>query len=194
MNKRIALIDAHPDPDSSRFCHALANAYAAGAARGGHSVRRILLAQLDVPFLRSRGAWEEMPPTKAIQECQNTIDWADHLVIIYPLWLGSPPALLEAFLEQTFRPGFAIATGKRTLWPGLLKGKSARVVVTMGMPSWLYRLFFRAHSLKSLKRNVLGFAGIGPIRQTLIGSVETGGDARHRKLLDKLTSLGDRGA
>jgi putative NADPH-quinone reductase len=193
LTKRIALIDAHPDPDERRFCRALVNAYCAGAERGGHAVRRIRLTDVEIPFLHTRGEWENSDPIESIQQCQKTIAWAEHIVIIYPLWLGSLPALLQAFLEQTFRPGFAIAKGKRTLWPGLLKGKSARIVVTMGMPSLFYRLYFRAHSLKTLKRNILGFAGISPIHETLIGSVESGGEARHKKIIDQMTALGVRG-
>ena len=87
-------------------------------------------------------------------------------------------ALLKAFFQQAFRPGFAIEREHGKLWPGLLKGKSARVVVTMGMPGWFYRLFFRAHSLKSLERNILKFSGIGPIRETLIGAVDASADKR----------------
>jgi putative NADPH-quinone reductase len=193
LTKRIALIDGHTDPDERRFCHALANAYCVGAESAGHSVLRLRLTDVEIPFLRARSEWEEGAPNEFIQQCQQAIAWAEHIVIIYPLWLGSLPALLQAFLEQTFRPGFAIAKGKRTLWPGLLKGKSARIVVTMGMPSLFYRLYFRAHSLKTLKRNILGFAGISPIRETLIGSVESGGEARHTKIIDQMTALGVRG-
>jgi putative NADPH-quinone reductase len=102
------------------------------------------------------------------------------------------PALLKAFLEQVFRPGFAVAAGEHGLSPGLLKGKSARIVVTMGMPALIYRLYFRAHSLKSLERNILRFSGMGPIRETLIGSVETIGDDARRKWLARLAELGRR--
>jgi len=45
-----------------------------------------------------------------------------------------------------------------------------------------------------LKRNILGFAGISPIRETLIGSVESGGEVRHKKIIDQMTALGLRGA
>jgi hypothetical protein len=51
---RITIIDGHPDPAKERFCHAIASAYAAGAAQSGHEVRTVAIAELDVPFLRSQ--------------------------------------------------------------------------------------------------------------------------------------------
>ena len=59
----------------------------------------------------------------------------------------------------------------------------------MGMPGLVYRWYFRAHSLKSLERNILGFVGIKPVKETLIGAVETCGSAQRRKWLDKLAAL-----
>jgi putative NADPH-quinone reductase len=73
-----------------------------------------------------------------------------------------------------------------------LKGRSARVVVTMGMPAPLYRWFFRAHSLRSLERNILAFCGIGPVRDSLIGMVEAGGPAKHQRWLATMRELGRR--
>ncbi len=61
------------------------------------------------------------------------------------------------------------------------------------MPALIYRWYFRAHSVKALERNILGFAGIAPIHETLIGSVEGLSDAARRKWLTKLETLG-RGA
>jgi putative NADPH-quinone reductase len=66
----------------------------------------------------------------------------------------------------------------------LLKGRSARIVVTMGMPAFLYRLYHRAHSVKSLKRNILEFCGFGPVRTTLIGTVEGKKSSRERWLAE----------
>jgi putative NADPH-quinone reductase len=193
MGRRIALIDGHPDPDPARFCHALAQAYAEGATAAGHEVKRLVLAERNVPILRSAYEWTKGTPVPAIRTAQDAIGWADHLVIIYPLWLGSMPALLKAFFEQIGRPGFAIAHEHSTLSPGLLKGRSARIVVTMGMPAWFYRLFYRAHSLKSLERNILKFCGIGPIRETLIGAVEASA-AKRRSWLGTMRALGRGGA
>ena len=192
MGKRIAIIDGHPDPDGARFVHALAQAYAEGALAAGHEIRRVDIAALDVGFLRSAHNWEHDAPAPDIATAQEAIGWAEHLVIVYPLWLGSMPALLKAFFEQAFRPGFAIAKGRRTMWPGLLNGRSARIVVTMGMPAFLYRWYFLAHSLRSLERNILRFSGIGPIRETLIGTVDASAEKRAR-WLDRLRALGRAG-
>jgi putative NADPH-quinone reductase len=193
LTKRITIIDGHPDPDDARFCHALANAYAEGAGLAGHSVRRLTLAQIEIPLLRTKHDWETESPPRSIRECQEAIGWAEHLVIIYPLWLGSMPALLKAFLEQAFRPGFAIEAKHGKMWPGLLTRKSARIVITMGMPALAYRWFFLAHSLKSLERNILRFSGIGPIREALIGGVEGLGAAGRDKWLAKARALGRDG-
>ena len=190
MPKKIAIIDGHPDPNPERFCHALAKAYAEGGGAGGHEVRSLTLATLEFPLLRSAADWEQGTVPSSLKDAQHAIAWADHLVFIYPLWLGAMPALLKGFLEQAFRPGFAIKSGARTLRPGLLTGKSARVVVTMGMPAFFYRWYFGAHSLKSFERNILRFAGIGPIRETLIGSVAGGDEASHRKWLERIQALG----
>jgi putative NADPH-quinone reductase len=74
----------------------------------------------------------------------------------------------------------------------LLTGKSARIVVTMGMPAFVYRWYFRAHSLKSLERNILSFCSIGPIRESLIGMVEANSDAKWMAELQKMRELGRR--
>lgn len=193
MGRRIAIIQGHPDPRGGRYCHALANAYAAGAASGGHEVRFIDVAGLDFPLVRSREEWEDGAPPEAIRRAQDVIAWAQHVVILYPLWLGSMPALLKAFLEQVMRPGFGTTKVERgTRWRKLLTGRSARIILTMGMPAFVYRWFFGAHSLKSLERNILRFVGIGPVRETLIGMVEASADAR-LTWLDRARVLGRAG-
>jgi putative NADPH-quinone reductase len=193
MSNRITIIDGHPDPDLARFVHALAGEYARGAESAGRDVRRLDLAWLDIPLLRSRQDWAEGHPSAAITEAQQAIEWAEHLAIFYPLWLGDVPALLKAFLEQVMRPNFALREGAGPTKMGLLKGRSARIVVTMGMPAFFYRFYFGAHSVKSLERNILKLVGIAPVRHTLIGNVE--GDARQREAwLKEMFDLGEAGA
>jgi putative NADPH-quinone reductase len=179
---RIVIIQGHPDPGGGHLCHALADAYAAGAEAVGHAVTRIDVATLEFPWLRTKEAFESGPPPAVLVPSQEAIAQADHLLVVYPLWLGTMPAVLKAFFEQVFRPGFAFALGGKA-WSRRLKGKSARIVVTMGMPALVYRWYFGAHGLKSLERSILGFCGIGPIRESLFGMIEAASAAKRDKWL-----------
>lgn len=185
----ILIIDGHPDPEPGHFIHAAAAAYADGAAAGGHAVRTIRIADLDFALVRSFHEWSETPPPPPIAEAQEALKWAGHVVILYPLWLGDVPALLKAFLEQVFRPNFAFRYRDNGLPEKLLKGRSARIVVSMGMPALFYRLVYRAHSLASLKRNILKFVGFSPVRSSIIGAIEGSAQAR-QKWLGQIHSLG----
>ena len=188
--RKILILDAHPDPEPRHFVHALAQAYADGAER--HESRLLKLAELDFPILRSPEEWTHGAVPAAIIDALADIAWADHLVILYPLWLGDMPALLKAFLEQAMRPGFAFKYVDGGFPLKLLKGRSARIVVTMGMPRLWYSAVYRAHSLKTLKRNILYFVGIHPVACTIIGSVE-GSERRRHKWLDRMKALGAAG-
>lgn len=184
MKQRIALVQGHPGR-ADHLGHALAAAYAAGATAGGHELRAITVATLDFPIVRDKTEWERDAAPDSIRQAQDTIRWASHLLIIHPLWLGSMPALLKAFFEQVFRPGFALAKRERR-WKRLLSGRSAHLVVTMGMPALVYRLFFFAHGVRGFARGVLGMSGIKPVRTTLIGSVESIGESGRRRWLQRM--------
>lgn len=192
MHRNILIIQGHPDPAEDRFGRALAAAYARGAEQAGAGIRRLDISRMDFPVLRTREAWENTDPPADILKAQEDLRWAQHIVILYPLWLGDVPALLKAFIEQVMRPGFAFGDMSKGLPEKKLKGRSARIVVTMGMPAAAYRLFFRAHSLKSLERNILHFVGIKPVRQSLVGTVE-GSPAAREKWLAKMRALGRAG-
>ena len=194
MTRRITIIQGHPDVAQDHLCHALAEAYRTGAEGAGHEVRTILVAGLTFPLIRSRHDFEHGERPDAIQEAQSMIRTSDHLVLVYPLWLGTMPALLKGFLEQVFRYDFAFEPGPRGTFRKHLKGRSARVVVTMGMPVPAYRWWFGAHSLKSLERNILKFSGISPVRESLFGMVENVNDDKRRTWLSGMQRLGAAGA
>lgn len=193
MTRRITLIQGHPDAARPHLGHALAEAYRSGAEGAGHEVRSIAVAELNFPLITSREDFEHGERPAPIREAQSMIRTSDHLVIFYPLWLGTMPALLKAFLEQVMRYDFAFEPLPGGRFRRLLKGRSARVVITMGMPAMAYRWFFGAHSLKSLERNILKFAGIAPVRESLFGMVEAVDDDRRRRWLEEMERLGGRG-
>lgn len=193
--KRITIIDAHPDPDPARFGHAIVSAYAYAAKEAGHEVREIRLATQDIPILRSRKQWMEEDLPASLKSGQDAIKWAQHIVFLYPLWMGDMPALLKAFIEQAFRAGFALDygdEGDRKIPKKLLTERSARLVVTMGMPAIFYRAYYASHSVRSFKRNILALTGIDPVATSLIGNVD--GSAKHReRWLKKMARHGTNG-
>jgi putative NADPH-quinone reductase len=190
---QITIVQGHPDRRGGHYCHALADAYADGARQHGHETRRVETAQLEFPLLESQDDYESGQTPESLLVAQSDLLWADHYVIVYPLWLGTLPAKLKGFLEQVFRPGVAYRQSESgQTWTTLLKGKSARIIVTMGMPALAYRWYFGAHGLKNLERNILGFVGVKPIRATLIGMVESMSDEKRKIWIDRVERLGSR--
>lgn len=192
--KDIVIIQGHPDPEGNHFCHALANAYFKGAESSGHTVKIIDTAQVEFPMIRSLADFVEGEAPEMIKQAQHTIQSAQHLVIIYPLWLGTMPAYLKAFLEQVFRPSFAAnkTTGEKP-WERLITEKTAHIVITMGMPEIIYRSYFLRHGTKSLEGNILAFFGINTIQESLIGGVESIDDAERKQWLTKMELTGRAG-
>lgn len=187
---RILLIEGHPDGDPARLNRALADAYAAGADASSIAVRRVQLASLDIPLLRTADDWHHGHVPPALAPVQDDLRWAQHVVLFFPLWMGDMPALVKAFIEQVARPDFAQGPdGPTPFGRKPLSGRSARVVVTMGMPALVYRWFYRAHSVRALERNVLGFIGFAPVHETLIGSVDDLGERGVARWCDQLRRL-----
>lgn len=195
MQRRILIIVGHPDGNPNRLCRALAASYAEGARSAGHEVHQIDIARLDIPLLRSMEEFQHgmIPPD--LRDAAEAVKRAEHIVFVFPLWLGTMPALLKAFLEQVMRPGLAFAypeAGKEGFAETLLEGRSGRLMVTMGMPAPIYRLWYLGHGIAGMRRNILNFVGIKPVRETLFGRVEGVSDARRKKWIEAMRTLGER--
>jgi putative NADPH-quinone reductase len=191
LSMRVLIINGHPDPKASHLCDALADAYADGARAAGHEVARIDVRALEFPLLRSRHEWEAEPLPPSLQAAQNAIGHAQHLMVVFPLWLGDMPAHFKGFLEQVMRPGFAVPKAE-SFKSKPLAGRTARIVVTMGMPAFLYRLYYRAHSLRLLRRNVFGLVGIKTVGDAVVGSVETLTESQRARWLARMHHWGRR--
>jgi putative NADPH-quinone reductase len=192
MGKRIAVIQGHPDPAGGHLLHAMADAYADGATASGHDVRRIEVAKLEFPLLRTQEEFgSDTMPANLIGP-RDELRWAEHWVFLFPLWHGTMPALLKGFLEQIFRPGFAMERRERGFPRRLLAGRSARIVVTMGMPVLMYRWYFGAFGVRSFERSMLGFAGIRPIRESFFG-LAFSDEKKRARWIEQVREFGRRG-
>jgi putative NADPH-quinone reductase len=191
--RRIAIIQGHPDA-APHLGHALAEAYAAGAREAGHEVRIITPAGLDIPLLRSQQEFEHGTPPPDIAAAQEVLGWAEHWVVVMPVWLGDMPALLKAFLEQALRPGFAFRYKAKGWTEPAMRGRSGRIIATMGMPALLYRWWFGGGGVRVLEHSILRFVGLAPVGTTLVGRVGTLDAAGVARWEARLRVLGQRAA
>jgi putative NADPH-quinone reductase len=191
--KKILVINGHPDVAPERLSGALATAYQQGAEASGFIVRRIDVGKLQFPILRNATEFADKSKDQSIIDAQAAFLEADHLVFMFPLWLGGPPALLKAFLEQVARGQFLLREGKRGFPSGGLKGRSASVIVTMGMPPLIYRTLFGARGIKAFTQGILRLAGLSPIRMSYFGGPDIT-PPNCEKLIRKLHQMGRRAA
>ncbi|MEN6518059.1 MAG: NAD(P)H-dependent oxidoreductase [Methanospirillum sp.] len=90
---------------------------------------------------------------------------ADLLIIQFPIWWTSMPAILKGWFDRVFAQGFVVNVGTGEVYGrGLLRGKKALVVVTAGSPAELYAPGGPHGDLHELLRplthNLLEFCGL----------------------------------
>jgi NAD(P)H dehydrogenase (quinone) len=176
---------------SNTLCEALGKAYERGAKAAGHEARLFLLSQFAFdPILRG-GYRKEQPLEPDLHAAYEALAACDHLVIIFPLWCGDMPAILKGFIERILQPDLLARQGTENAmnW-NIFANKSARIIITMGMPVSIYRFWYRGHALKLLTRNILNFIGIKPVSHTLFGMVETSGPATRDNWIRKVEAFG----
>lgn len=191
MAQRILVILGHPSADS--LCAGLAQAYIDGARAAGAEARLLALGQLTFDPLLHAGYRGEQPLEPDLRAAQAQITWAEHLVWVYPTWWGAMPALLKGFIDRVFLPGFAFKYRQgSSLWDKLLAGRSAELLVTMDSPPWYYRWVQHMPGHHQMKKTILEFSGIQPVRVHGFGPVRGADSARRARWLARARALGLR--
>lgn len=159
MSKRIFILLGHSDSGPEPMSRQLADAYEEAARSEGHEVRRMNIFDLSFdPILHKgyRAIQELEPDLKLVQE---NLSWCEHFVLAYPNWWGGMPGQLKGMWDRMFLPRFAFRMWKNRFgWDALLKGRTARVLITCGNPAYLDHLAFGDFTA-SIKRSLLQFAG-----------------------------------
>jgi len=187
--KKIAIINGHPDAGS--FNSALANAYKQGAGNSGAEIREIIVREINFDPNLQFGYRKKLDWEPDLVRAWETIRWADHLVWIHPVWWGGLPAITKGFIDRLFLPGLAFKYREKSVWwDKLLQGKTAHIITTMDQPGWYYRIFFGRPSINQLKKSVLEFCGVKPVKVTIIGIVKTATTEQREKWLTKVYRLG----
>lgn len=187
--KNIVVINAHPDKES--FCFALAESYKMGAYKSGANVKLIHLIDLKFNPILTFGYRKISELEPDLVQIQEDILWANHLVFVYPNWWSTFPALLKGFIDRVFVPGFAFKFRENSpFWDKLLKGKTARLIVTMDTPIWYYWIINRNAGHNAMKIGVLEFCGVKPVKIKVFSGIKTSDEAKRKKWLNEVEQLG----
>ena len=188
MKKNILIIDGHPYDKS--FCRAISHAYQSSAQDSGHVVQVLTLIDLKFdPILRmGYAAIQALEPD--LEKAQQLIKWANHVVVITPIWWGGPTALLKGFLDRTMLPGFAFKYRKNSAWwDQYLTGRTAHVIVTSDAPSWWMRFIRGDSTVNLLVGATLSFVGIKTKNVLRLGNIKNLNEAGREKLLDQVRKI-----
>lgn len=187
----ILLIVGHPRAGS--LCHALADAYEAGARDAGADLVRLDLRDLAFSRDVETEAMSLQETEPDVARTRELVTWAEHLVFVYPTWWGTMPSLLKGFLDRLLLPGFAFRHSENAIgYEGLLGGRSAHLITTMDTPPAIYRLAYRAPGHNAMRRATLGFCDIAPTRVTAFGSVLNSDIARRARWIERVRREGRR--
>jgi putative NADPH-quinone reductase len=178
-------------PLEGSYCEALGRAYQRGAESAGHQVKLFVLGSMNFDAVLREGYRHEQPLEPDLMFAREAFVAADHVVLIFPLWCGDMPAIMKGFIERILQHDLLRIqkSGGRESWK-LFRNKSARIIMTMGMPGWFYRWYFGAHALKLVKRNILHFIGIKPVRSTIFGTIDAVGDEKRKEWLRTVEAMG----
>ncbi|WP_422090406.1 NAD(P)H-dependent oxidoreductase [Tenacibaculum ovolyticum] len=189
--KQILIINGHPDKES--FNYALSAAYIKGVNKTDAELTQINISDLDFnPNLRF-GYRKRMELEPDLVDAINKIKKADHIVWVFPIWWGGYPALMKGFIDRIFLPGitFQPIEGK-SLPKKLLKGKSARLIITSDTPKWYDFLIMKRPAINQFKKGTLQFCGINPVKVTFISVIKGSTLNFREKWLKKVVLLGEK--
>lgn len=121
---------------------------------------------------------------------RDAISWANHIIFVYPIWWGRPPAILLGFIDKVFVSGFAYQKSPKSVMPeGLLKKKEATIITTQNGPALITRILYHNTHRILMKRQVLNFCGIKKVKFFEIGNSESMSTQRFLKIKAKLKKL-----
>jgi len=186
----VLVVLGHPRGAAS-LCGALAAAYAEGAREAGCAVELADLStcRFDPDVVAPSPRAQPLEPDLAALKA--AVERADHLVLVYPNWWGTMPALLKGALDRLLLPGWAFEeTTGGTGYEGRLGPRTAEILTTMDTPPLAYRLVYGSPGRRAMADATLGFCGIETTRFTPFAVVKDATPEVRRDWIERARGLG----
>ena len=189
--KNILVLMGNPDADS--FSGKVATSYEESAREAGHEVDRVNIGDMKFDPVLHKGykVIQELEPD--LVSMQEKWKWADHIVIVYPNWWTTMPAVLKGLFDRMYLPGFAFNFDKKTKKVVQhMKGKTARVIVVAGTHSPFMTWLKFGDYTNEIAHGILGFAGIRA-KVTTYGPSDRVDEKKRECWLREVSTLGKKG-
>jgi putative NADPH-quinone reductase len=177
--KKMLIIQGHPD--SGSYCQALFEEFRDGVNKDRWEIETLELGKLDFDPVLRFGYRQRMEPDPVIERSQELLKWADHVVLVFPVWWAQVPSLLKGWMERVLTPGFAYNfNGKTYKLERHLAGRTATLIMTSQAPTWLPTVG-GTRALARLVKNALGECGIKVTRSLRQGFLTSAWDSDERR-------------
>jgi NAD(P)H dehydrogenase (quinone) len=179
----VLLVVAHPSPTS--FTRQLADRFAAGAREtGAHVEVADLYAEGFDPVLRKPdlAQFSGGPMPDDVLREQARVDRADALVLAFPVWWWSFPAMLKGWVDRVWSQGWAYTFSPERS-RGLLPDKPVLLLAVAGSRASTYRRYGYDGAMRTqIDIGVLGYGGLTDVTAEFFHEVDDDAAARPRHL------------
>lgn len=170
-------------PNGGSFCSAIMEAVEKGLKASGQPCRIINLDRDGFdPVMRTKdliafagagriGVEALEPIDDLVKEYKDHLEWADHLVMIFPIWWMTMPAMMKGFVDKVIFPAIAYNMVKGRL-VSRLPLRKVTVITTMNTPADVYRDMFNNSIEGSLINGTFRQIGIEDVEWISLNGVK----------------------
>lgn len=185
-------------PHEGSFCSAIRDAVISGLDVGGHEYKVIDLDKdgfdpvmrekdLNAFVQASRNPGKEIEGLDTLVEVYvNKMRWAERIVMIFPIWWMTMPAMTKGFIDKVIFPGLVYKMEGGKLVSQLSRLKQVVIITTMNTPAAIYESTFGNSIEGSLIKGTFNQIGIHDIRWISLNMVKQVGDEKRWLWLDEI--------
>ena len=185
-------------PHEGSFCSAIREAVENGLKTGDHEYKVIDLDKDGFdPVMRSKDLKAFVTAGKIGEDGLEDVDplvlrymkmlrWAEQIVMIFPIWWMTTPAMTKGFIDKVIFPGVVYKMEGGKLVSMLSSLKQVTIITTMNTPSEVYHDVFGNPLEGSLIKGTFNQIGIHDIRWISLNMVKQCGDEKRWVWLDEI--------
>ena len=188
-------------PYEGSFCSAIRDAVKSGLRKGRHSCKVInldkdrfdpVMREKDLKAFKLRGE-EDLTLIDGVDTIvlryKKKLEWAERIVMIFPIWWMTVPAMTKGFIDKVIFPGIAYKMEGNRLKSTLSNLKQVVIISTMNTPADIYRDEFGNSLEGSLIKGTFNQIGIHDIQWINLNMVRQSGDEKRWLWLDEIEKM-----